>query len=233
VNRVGRPEASIVSTDARAELAQRLRDMRAAAGLNLRELALLTDLSTATLSKAQGGNEVPTWTVFTRFVEACNRSPRKLRRLYEQAKAAEDADPQTSTTAPQARPVLVPSTRELTARWQALTAEDLRGPAPAPVADNATIEEFVDRLGRIKIWSGVSFDHIARVTGWGTSTLWDAIQPDRTTLPRQEVVAAFLVACDITEDDIRQWMSAWMEIKWRIWSQEKNKKATASAMQAA
>lgn len=219
-----------MGTDARAELARRLRDMRAAAGLNLRELAQLTELSIATLSKAQGGNEVPTYTVFSRFVEACGRSPRKLRRLFDQAKAAENAHPETSTAI---RPILVPSVKELTERWRTLTAEDIRGAAPAPASKNATVAEFVDRLGMVKVWSGMSFEHIGRVTGWGPSTLCDAIRSGRSTLPRQEIVAALLVSCGITDEQVRQWMAAWFEIQWRTWTEEKNKKTAPKVPQPA
>jgi transcriptional regulator with XRE-family HTH domain len=233
VTAVGRPEWAIIGTGAPAQLGRQLRNIRAAAGVTLDELAVLTGLSKATLSKAQGGRDVPTWMVVTRFVDACGGSLRNLRSLYERARAAQDGGPAAVAVPVRVRPVQTPSVRVLAERWRELDVTDVIGPAPIPHR-KATVARFVDDLRMLKAWAGVSFDHVSRVTGIPTSTLNDALQPGRVTAPRQEIVLAFLIACGVEDRDIiRPWLNALSDIEMRTWSRKKRRPTHLALVRAA
>ncbi|GIG57902.1 hypothetical protein Lfu02_22740 [Longispora fulva] len=74
-----------------------------------------------------------------------------------------------------------------------------------------TPEEFVRALRRLKEWHGRSFRELekrAAVSGdiLPRATLTTAL--GRSTLPREEIVAAFVRACSEDEEDVRRWAGA-------------------------
>lgn len=66
------------------EFAASLRDLRAKAGNpTLASMAKETNISTASLSKAASGYEVPSWRTTKAYVEACGAEPEQWRKLWE------------------------------------------------------------------------------------------------------------------------------------------------------
>ncbi|MGY0230262.1 CBM96 family carbohydrate-binding protein [Longispora urticae] len=81
-----------------------------------------------------------------------------------------------------------------------------------PCPENpGTPEEFVDALRRLKDWHGLSFRELekraaARGDVLPRATLTTAL--GRSTLPREELVAAFVRACCADEEQVQRWAGA-------------------------
>ncbi|HLL68295.1 MAG TPA: hypothetical protein VK453_21650 [Micromonosporaceae bacterium] len=88
--------------------------------------------------------------------------------------------------------------------------------APDP-ASARTLSEFVACLRQLKLWAGdPSFEVLRRRCGVPSSTLADAVRPDRTRLPRLEVVRRFVHACGGTTSDVAAWDAGWREVRERL-----------------
>src|SRR3954470_5202325 len=82
---MSRPESTIDSIGPVADFAQQLRLLRQHVALSLRQLAVSTGLSTATLSVAAAGQKLPTWEVTKTYVQACGGDPNDWRVRWEYA----------------------------------------------------------------------------------------------------------------------------------------------------
>jgi hypothetical protein len=79
-----------------------------------------------------------------------------------------------------------------------------------------TVQEFVSNLRQLKMWAGdPSFEVLRRRCGVPSSTLADAVRPDRTRLPRLDVVRQFVHACGGTVDDVAGWEAGWRRVRER------------------
>ncbi|MEU1457256.1 helix-turn-helix domain-containing protein [Streptomyces avermitilis] len=71
------------------EFAAALRSLREQAGNpTLAEMASRAGISTASLSKAAGGHEIPSWRVTEAYVEACGHDPKSWRKRWENVRRA-------------------------------------------------------------------------------------------------------------------------------------------------
>ncbi|MGI5156015.1 helix-turn-helix domain-containing protein [Microbispora sp. CA-102843] len=82
--------------------------------------------------------------------------------------------------------------------------------APPPPDGLTTPAEFVAALGRLRQWSGLTYRQLtaaAKASGdvLPTSTIAGAL--GRTTLPREEFVAAFVRACGLGEAETARWVA--------------------------
>ena len=85
----GRKRAAIEGSGAAVEFAQRLRDLRDASGMTLRQVASKSGYSTAALSMAESGRRAPSWELAEAFVQACGGAPTEWRQLWELASRGE------------------------------------------------------------------------------------------------------------------------------------------------
>jgi transcriptional regulator with XRE-family HTH domain len=76
----------LVGTGLQVEFAQRLRDLRDASGLTLRQVATKSGYSQGALSQAESGRSVPSWEITTAFVQTCGANPDAWRQLWEVAR---------------------------------------------------------------------------------------------------------------------------------------------------
>jgi tetratricopeptide (TPR) repeat protein len=84
-------------------------------------------------------------------------------------------------------------------------------PAPEPAGG---VPGYVAALRSLKIWAGnPTFQTLARRSNVPRSTLADALDPGRSTLPRLEVVTAFTTACGLPHDHVLQWHRVWRQIQ--------------------
>lgn len=91
------------------------------------------------------------------------------------------------------------------------------GQSAVDPASARTVDEFVTCLRRLKVWAGdPSFELLRRRSGVPSSTLADALRPDRTRLPRLEVVSRFVSACGGTAEDLIGWEAAWRRVRERV-----------------
>ncbi|MFL6118013.1 helix-turn-helix domain-containing protein [Actinophytocola sp.] len=84
---------SVSGDTARARLAQRLRELRRASGLSLRDLERKVHASDSSLSRYLAGRALPPWQVVVVLCELTGADPDELRDLWERAwRPAEAAD---------------------------------------------------------------------------------------------------------------------------------------------
>jgi Helix-turn-helix domain len=91
----GRRRSPLTGAGLPVELAQRLRDLRDASELTLRQLAAKSGYSSSALSQAESGRGVCSWDVVSTFVQSCGDDPAHWRQLWELAGAV----PVPATTA--------------------------------------------------------------------------------------------------------------------------------------
>jgi len=96
----GRKRQPLYTTGPRAELAKRLRALRAGRGMTLRELAARSGYSLASMSNAESGRRVPSWEVLAAFVQSCGHDPAQWRQLWEVARSSDSGPAQSPTTDP-------------------------------------------------------------------------------------------------------------------------------------
>lgn len=81
----GRKRNEVVGAGGLAALAGRLRRLRDDQGLTLRELAIKSGYSHASLSTAESGRRRPSWELLQAFVQSCGEDPARWRQLWELA----------------------------------------------------------------------------------------------------------------------------------------------------
>lgn len=194
----GRPENPITATGPVGDFARHLRLLRQQSGLSLRQLAERTGLSTATLSQAQGGQELPTWRVARAFVQACGGNTGDWHERWQNASRFSEVPPAAQPRLPARR------------REEALAS--MSGPPPLPVTAETT-DEFMECLVRVRIWAGApSARTLARLAGIPPSTMQDFLR--RKRLPTPEMLLKFLAACGIEDHNvIAEWLYAWRRLK--------------------
>jgi transcriptional regulator with XRE-family HTH domain len=86
--------------DPRERLAERLRGLRGATGLSLKDLEGRTHASDSSLSRYLSGKSVPPWSVVVALCELADEDPSGVRRLWECARSPETvADPGVEVSA--------------------------------------------------------------------------------------------------------------------------------------
>lgn len=84
-------------------------------------------------------------------------------------------------------------------------------PMPAPAGG---VSGYVAALRSLKVWAGnPPFQALSRRSKVPRSTLADALDPARRTLPRLEVVAAYATACGLSRDQVLHWRRVWRELQ--------------------
>ncbi|MCX4858373.1 helix-turn-helix domain-containing protein [Streptomyces canus] len=131
------------------EFALRLRELRAAQGLTLRELSRLTMIPVSTLSDAFAGRRIPTWQAVAAIARATKADEQELRALWEAARAAREAE------AP-GRPV-----------------------SPVPADAPRYVQELATRLRDLRTAENLTLRQLNRLTTIPMSTLSDAFAGDR------------------------------------------------------
>lgn len=194
--RRGRPEIPVTGTGEVAEFARHLRLLRQQSGLTLRQLAAATGFSTATLSEAQAGRELPTWRVAEAFIQGCGGSAEGSRERWERANSQLSAMPAAARVPP--------------ARGKDALAAMI-GPPPLPVTAE-TAGEFMDCLTRVRIWAGDPPARVlARRARMPASTMQDFLR--RKRLPTREMLLVFLRACGIEDQAVMaEWLYAWRHV---------------------
>jgi len=221
---MGRPENTISSSGAVADFAQQLRLLRQHAALTLRQLAVSTGLSTATLSVAASGRRLPSWKVARAYVQACGGDTDDWRMRWEHA-ARFSRLPRAMRLPVQAGHAPGASARLGNHGWPG-------GPAPVPVTAETTTD-FMDCLLRVKIWAGdPPVRLLSRRTGLPPSTLHDFLRRERRRLPTVEAVCTFLKACGVDDwNVISEWIYAWRRLKFAE-SSERRSRAPRALMSA-
>jgi DNA-binding XRE family transcriptional regulator len=103
----GRRRAPLAGSGRKAELAQRLRDLRDTHGLTLRQLAAKSGYSAGALSQAESGRGAPSWELVAAFVQTCGEDPVQWRHGWELARPA-PAAPMPGTPAHGLSPAIMP-----------------------------------------------------------------------------------------------------------------------------
>ena len=76
------------------------------------------------------------------------------------------------------------------------------------------VSGYVAALRSLRIWAGnPTFQTLARRTEVPRSTLADALDFGRRTLPRLEVATAFTTACGLLHELVLQWQRVWRQIQ--------------------
>jgi transcriptional regulator with XRE-family HTH domain len=147
----GRRRSPLTGSGFPTELAQRLRDLRDARELTLRQLAAKSGYSSGALSQAEAGRAVPSWELVTAFVQTCGEDPVRWRHMWELARAtpplAQSEPPLTALDIDEAvpgeparrhwrRPILARAAAALLAlsiavAWLAVDQPQTRSPAGA------------------------------------------------------------------------------------------------------
>ncbi|MFJ2399176.1 helix-turn-helix domain-containing protein [Streptomyces sp. NPDC087843] len=193
--RPGRPELAIAGSDpVLAFIAQRLRELRTAAGLTYRRLEKITGFSATQLKRA-GRGERTTVDVIVAYAQGCNATAEDLRTLDRlHTTLAGSMRPVSQTTAP-AVPAVSP------------------GPAPVPeqVATAAHLTYAIDcawrHAGRpsLRTIEAKSGEMIPRSTA--SRILKGATIPDQ---PRR--FHALLTALNVEVDQLVAWFGAWIRV---------------------
>lgn len=91
--------------------------------------------------------------------------------------------------------------------------ELVRGVAPLPDASGGVVG-FVTSLRALKIYAGnPSLKELAKRSGVPRSTLADALNPDRSGVPRLAVVTGLVEACGVTPQEVLGWRQAWRAVQ--------------------
>lgn len=78
------------------------------------------------------------------------------------------------------------------------------------------VADFVRTLRAVKLWGGdPSLEVLSRRTGVATSTLSDALNPQRRRLPSLELVRSLVLACGANAIQVAQWERAWRSARGR------------------
>lgn len=207
---MGRPETEIAWGGAVAELALTLREIRNKAGRP--PYRVLADAkpamySVSVLTAAAGGRLCPTWEVTEAYVLACGGDPADVRPQWEKAhnsssrtsRARQPKKPEPGRKPP------VPGPRD---RQQVIRQPDPR--------QAVTARDFVHQLRALRVWAGkpgpaeiAAAAHDLGRKRIADSTLYDALNPKRTTLPKVGIVQIVVHAC---RGDVGQWTQAWRAI---------------------
>ena len=84
---------------------------------------------------------------------------------------------------------------------------------PMPILAGG-VSGYARALRSLKVWAGnPSFQVLSRRSKVPRSTLADALDPARSTLPRLDVVTAYATACGLSHDQLLQWRRVWKALQ--------------------
>jgi transcriptional regulator with XRE-family HTH domain len=178
---MGRPEQPVsASSKPLKELALWLRSQRGLAGLRYAQMATLTGLSAATLSRAASGKVVPTRRAVVAYTQACQGDVDKAAALW---RAARRADPRT----PQAQR---PPHLELIEDFPQLRAAmvELRAKIGCP-----PLRELQRKAGRHGELPQSTLDRVLR----------------GAAVPSKDLLRCFVQACRVPNSEETAWEAAW------------------------
>lgn len=233
---MARPENPVSGTGPGPDLARLLRRLRVQARTPAyRALARTAGFSASTLAAAASGRLLPSLDVALAFGGACGGSRidlDEIKRLHglavgdeEKAERRWRLDRRTERAASDARGVMVPP------------AARKRRPAGQPAPDpEGTPAQFVRQLRALRVWAGEpSVYEIRRqaqrnrLESPPRGTIYDALSPRRTTLPRLGIVQVIVIACSGPVDE---WSDAWRAIRFRELDKEEAEAQCARAAHA-
>jgi hypothetical protein len=212
---MARPERPVPGEGPLADLARELRRIREqASNPGYRELAAKASFSRETLAAAARGEECPTWEVVKAFADACDptgAATRRLRSLWQKA----------SPTGSNGR-------RRRSSSRRSPVAADKPAPASRPsLADPprpdpaGTAAEYAYQLRALRAWAGnlgykelLSWHGRRRLT-MGRTAFYEVLSPQRTTLPRLDLVRQLLAVYLDDNAEVNEWVSAWRAISHR------------------
>jgi Helix-turn-helix domain len=225
-----RPESEITGDGPVADLARALRELRARAGQpTYREMAGNAHASHSSLADATKGIRRPTWEVVQAFIRECGEEDdTDWLLLWEKArpqKGGGRAPSRRRTAPPPTEPGAVP---------HRLPAARRVTPAPDPWQAR-TAAGYIRQLRALRAWAGSpGVKDIARAgvelgliydpgeSRWRgdlvpSSTVYDALNPKRTTLPQLKITQMIARACGA---DVNVWTAAWQDIAMRDFDAE-------------
>lgn len=222
---MARPEIPITWDGPAADLARALRRLRGRAGNpDYRALAEKAGYSATTLADAAAGRTRPSQDVTLAYAGACGAGPGDLAEIEvlwaaadkaHKAARARDARARRQARAVQGNPASRHRYHE-------------RMPVPRPGQPfpdpDGTAAQFTERLRALRAWEGQpSYKEICAGSGFflpragaerwpPRSTVYDALNPRRTTLPSLFVVQVIVAGCS---GPVEEWTTAWRAIKLR------------------
>jgi hypothetical protein len=214
-----RPENPIPGDGPLADLARALRQLRERTGRRgYRELAAKTHYSASVLADAAAGKNCPTWDAVSMFAQACGKgTDDELRGLWVKAHAAH-----SQQKAQRRNRLSTEETAQVSVERSQFLADELDYPAyaevrePDPTRAN-TAAQYVRQLRALRAWAGQPshkrISHVSRTPMLASSTMYDALNSARTSLPRLEVVCAIVTAC--APGAVDTWIATWQAIKLR------------------
>ncbi|MFJ1704276.1 helix-turn-helix domain-containing protein [Kitasatospora sp. NPDC088346] len=192
---MGRSKDSVAESAPHYELAQWLRSLRRTAGLTYRQMAELIGrhgCSAVTLSRADGGTQLPRRTVVEAYAAACGASRREARLRWERAAVR--------TGGGRDRP---------------------RPPTPGPAPRGRRLEfvyepaHLLEAMHRLRLTAGRpslrELQDRARSRGLGPlprSTLADVLAGVR--MPSEALLVSYVRACGQPDHAVGAWRAAWL-----------------------
>jgi hypothetical protein len=217
---MARPENPVTGNGPVADLARALRRLRDQAGRpNYQALARKAGYSPTTLTDAAGGRASHSLDVALAFAGACGAGPGELAEIEDLWRAADKARKTAQASRARAR------RRTRAVRGDAESSPQVspraqRPPADQPRPDPAgTAAQFAVQLRLLRAWSGqAGYKDLHNNAGLSyrewvpRSTIYDALRPNRKTLPTLHVTQVIVAGC---QGPVDEWTAAWRAIKVR------------------
>jgi len=143
----GRRRSPIVTEGPQAALAQRLRALRDARALTLKQLSDRAGYSRAALAAAEAGRHNPTWALIAAFVGACDADPDEWRQLWEFAAEQNNPAARTAPTPDVSVPIDAPGGAPDTMQDPGPGAGPRSGLGPEPGPARGLVDEPAPVLG--------------------------------------------------------------------------------------
>ncbi|HEY1700966.1 MAG TPA: helix-turn-helix transcriptional regulator [Trebonia sp.] len=210
---MARPETAITGEGPVQDLARALRKLRDRAGLSYREMAGKTNYSVTVLAGAASGNRRPTEDVLRAFVRACGDDPEHWIPQWQRAQGVR------SGPAPARAPGRRPEPERPAPRRVVPRPDPWRASTPG---------EYVRELRALRAWGGnptsrdiadAALDVPGAPRGRSgryplpSSTLADALDPYRVTLPKLWIAESVAVAsCRGDLAMVADWVAAWQAL---------------------
>jgi hypothetical protein len=205
-----RPEIPITWDGPVADLGRALREIRDKAGRPpYRKLAADSHYSPTVLADAASGRSCPTWEVTEAYARACGAAPAQLHTAWARASTA--ARRKTST----ARRARTRTRARQASRIPVVAGHRVLAPGEPDPSTARTVTEYVQMLRALRAWAGdlghkeISFRAGRRLA---RSTMYDALRPDRTTLPALDTVRDIVRAC-APPGAYDDWTNAWRIVR--------------------
>ncbi len=177
----------------------------------LREVAELTNVSIATLSKALSGLDVPSPNTVYRIAKAFGQDPS----VWEAWRRAADGAGKSQGTKHVDDIVDIHGSRSRRA---------MRLPSPVPDV-KTTIPEFKALLREIRIWAGspplrqIEFRAARRKYVAPRATVHDMLHDDSNKLPRADLLIGYLAALGVEPYRLDIWFATWQ----RLWPMQQKR----------